>query len=396
MKIHYDKNSFCWYQSHSADPVTITMGANQRIIRFAPLKQENIHFDLGLKNGHIGPLIGILTARKTNGTLAGNGTLFIGIQKKLISLDGISFIFTLDGVKDEFIEGYIFLPAKNHWAKLRFPYPDLVYNRIPFRKAEQNIEYQNFFLTLKEKNIPFFNPCFIDKYELYCLLENHSAMKTYLPKTILANDKLTLSTFLKKHKSIYLKPAQSSRGKGIYRLKLVTEPQSQVILEGVKEAITFHSLDYFWEEWGNVLQEKHYLLQEEIKSLRYEGKRFDFRILVHADGDEYTVTGVGLRQSQDQEITTHIPLGGKLLPYQVLQTDKHDQFIQTAVKHIGKALTEEFGFFGEFSIDAGISESGDYYLYEVNSKPMSFDEIEIEERKIEQLSRLFFQLTDFY
>ena len=59
----------------------------------------------------------------------------------------------------------------------------------------------------------------------------------------------------------------------------------------------------------------------------------------------------------------------------------------------GKALSEQFGYFGEFSIDAGISQSGNYYIYEVNSKPMSFDENEIEERKISQLCRLFFQLT---
>jgi hypothetical protein len=391
MKIQYDRSSLSWYQSKSAE--VVTMGGNHKMISFANSGPEDVSFELRLQDGHIGPLIGILTARKRNGTIAGNGPLFINLQKKLISQDGISFIFTIDGVKDEFIEGYTFIATKNNWVKLRFPFPDLVYNRIPFRKSEKNVEYQGFFSALKKRNIPYFNPCFIDKYELYCLLEPHPILQPFLPKTILANDKRTLSAFLKKHKSIYLKPAQSSRGKGIFRLKI--ESNNQVILEGINETSTFQSFAHFWEEWEIVLQEKHYISQEEIKSLRYQGKRFDFRILVHADNEGYTVTGIGLRQSQDQEITTHIPSGGRLLPYQLLQTAEHDHFIQTAVNHVGAALTEAFGYFGEFSIDAGISETGDYYLYEVNSKPMSFDEIEIEERKIEQICQLFFHLTNF-
>ena len=148
-------------------------------------------------------------------------------------------------------------------------------------------------------------------------------------------------------------------------------------------------------EWETILKEKNYLAQEEIKSRTYDGKRFDFRILAHAENDHYKVTGIGIRQSQKQEITTHIPSGGKLLPYQLLQTEDHDLFIQTIVEQIGQALSEQFGFFGEFSIDLGISQTGKYYIYEVNSKPMSFDENEIEERKIVHLCRLFLQLTGY-
>jgi hypothetical protein len=391
MKIHYDSNSLCWYQCILEEPVT--MGGDKKYINYYPTGSDNNSFELRLKNNHIGPLIGIMTARKADGSMAGNGSLFIEIQKRLISLVGIGFIFTIDGVADEFINGFTFIPDKNSWIKVRFPFPDLVYNRIPFRKSEQDIQYQRFFSTLKEKNIPFFNPCFIDKYELYCLLENHPILQTYLPKTILANHKIALTHFLINHKSIYLKPADAARGKGIYRIKLGT--QSQIKLEGLKRNETYQSFDHFWEEWEITLKEKNYLAQEEIKSLLYEGKRFDFRILAHADNGSYFVTGIGIRQSQYQEITTHIPLGGRLLPYQLLQTDEHDQFIETAVAHIGGALSDEFGYFGEFSIDAGISDSGHYYLYEVNSKPMSFDETEIEERKIEQLCRVFLQLTDF-
>ena len=337
------------------------------------------------------PVIGILTAQKKDGSIAGNAPLFIELQKRLISLNGISFIFTLEGVHEHSIEGFTFIPKKNIWERITAPFPDLVYNRIPYRKSEEEIKSTEFFSCLTDKNIPFFNPGFIDKYQLYQLFKNHPILHAYIPATITAIDKQKLWSFLTKFKSIYLKPAQSARGNGIF--KLVLDTHKKVYLKGLKTSEEFLTFDHFWWEWKNKLKIKNYLAQEEIMSSLYDGKRFDLRILAHAENDHYIVTGVGIRQSQIQEITTHIPTGGRLLPYDLIQTEDHDQFIQKIVEYIGEALSEELGFFGEFSIDVGISQSGKYYIYEVNSKPMSFDESEIEERKIDHLCRLFLQLT---
>jgi hypothetical protein len=337
------------------------------------------------------PVIGILTARKKDGSIAGNGTLFIELQKRLISLNAISFIFTLDGVHKDTINGFIFNPEKNGWEWITSPFPDLVYNRIPFRSSEKELKNSMFFASLKEKNIPFFNPGFIDKSELYHLFNNHPFLHTFLPATVPANHKQKLSAFLSKHQSIYLKPSQSARGNGIFKVELDTENHVHVM--GLKENHVFVSFNLFWEEWESKLLEKNYLAQEEIKSILFEGKRFDFRILAHAEKNHYKVTGIGVRQSQKQDITTHIPSGGRLLPYECLQNADYDFFIETIVQHIGAALSQSFGFFGEFSIDMGISQSGQYCIYEVNSKPMSFDETDIEERKIEHLCQLFLELA---
>ena len=84
-----------------------------------------------------------------------------------------------------------------------------------------------------------------------------------------------------------------------------------------------------------------------------------------------------------------------MLPYIKVKTDRHDQFFDWAVKEIGQLLTEELGYFGEFSLDAGITEKGNYVIYEVNSKPMSFDEPKIEEKRISALVDLFFRKTGF-
>lgn len=391
MKIHYDPNSGEWFQSRLDRAVTF--GGQKQLLAKMLETNSSTSFNVRENSGRAGPLIGIITARKADGTVSGNSRLFIDLQKKLLSLKGLSFIFTADGLQKNHINGYIYLPNEQVWVKMKFPFPDLVYNRIPFRFAEETEAVRSVFETLKDNGIPFFNPCFLDKHLLHSLFQNHPILARLVPETELVTDSQQLELFLLKHASAYLKPSQSSKGKGIFLLS--NSPPQKIVLESLTKKQTYLTVDDFWNEYGQVLIAKNYLIQQAIPSARLNDKRFDFRILAHANGDDYQVTGVGIRQSQEQELTTHIPNGGKLLPYSLVQTPEHDQFIQLAADQIGKLLTKELGFFGEFSIDAGISQTGEYWIYEVNSKPMRFDEAEIEEQKIFQLCRLFIQLTHF-
>lgn len=392
MNIYYDNRTARLYQRNLE--TIVTMGGEKQSIPYQnPGLTQTASFHLHIKNNHTGPLIGIMTARRSDGTITGNSHLFIKLQLKMVSLGGLSFIFTPESVYHDYIYGYIYVPESSSWNKIKIPYPDLVYNRIPFRKLELKKNYQSIFTVLKEKKIPFFNPCFLDKYELYCHFQKHPVLQNFVPETELIYQKEKLESFLTKHHLVYLKPVQSAKGKGIFRLSLLRS--MQIHLEGINFIQIYPSFQAFWEEWKAVFLEQKYIVQEDIRSALFEGKRFDFRILAHAENENYIVTGVGIRQALEQEVTTHIPNGGKLLPYQLLQTKEHDQFINLAVQETGKTLTEKFGFFGEFSIDAGISFTGKYYIFEVNSKPMSFDETEIEERRVAELCRLFFQLTDY-
>lgn len=391
MNIYYDSVTSDWYQTSVLTPITIG-GDHHHLLYKEAVLQNSLTFHLNEESHHVGPIIGIAAARKADGKIAGNSALFIKLQKKLLSQGGLSYIFTLEDVHDDYIDGYVFLPGMKLWKKIKAPFPDVVYNRIPFRRVEQGDRFRDFSSILKMRNILFFNPCFLDKFELYCLLQKHPLLKGHLPETALAADKQTLYSFLEKHPNAYLKPSHSAKGKGIFRLFFTG---TKLNLEGLQRKETYSSFLSFWEEWENELFEKQYLVQEEIKSAKYDGKKFDLRILAHAKKEGYMVTGVGVRQAVEQDITTHVPNGGRLLPYQPFKSNELDRFIALAVNLIGEILTNEYGFFGEFSIDAGIRPDGNYVLYEVNSKPMSFDEMEIEENKIDQLCRLFFQITHF-
>lgn len=392
MRLFWDRLDQTWV--HNNDQGDYTFGIDKLPVYFKNIQPSNryIPFQLSSQNNHLGPLVGILCSKKNGQEVIGNGLLFRKLQKYLLKNGCLSFIFTPEDVRQDFIEGHMYLPQSDVWMKIKTPYPDVVYNRISLRKTEKDIVTNLLIGKFINKGIPFFNPCFIDKYDLATLFQKNSQLRPFLPSTIPLEDFKILVDFIEHHKTIYLKPCLSSKGKGIFRLHLATNKHIQV--HGIDNSYSFQSFESFWEWWKSSQAEKTYIAQKAITFATHEGNRFDFRILCHFDEGEYKVTGVGVRLSTSQNVTTHLPNGGTFVSYQLVQSKEHDQFIQKITPLIGKALTDRYGFFGEFSIDAGISTSGDYFVYEVNSKPMSFEEEHIEENKLNKLCKLFYYCSN--
>lgn len=393
MMLSYHTGNKKWF--HTYKDAAVTFGKNEIHVPFAEKVNEpsSFSFHLKRKDHNAGPLIGIMAAERNDGRLAGNGPLFASIQTEIIQKGGLSFIFTSESLKNDGADGYLYIPSKQKWIQASFPLPHLVYNRIPFRKSENSIKTIKAFNKLKENKVPFFNPGFIDKYDLYSAAVTDPEVSVYFPETILI-DHMSLHAFFEKHKNLYLKPCLSSKGSGIFRLKNIGK--RNILFEEKDKKTVYSNFESFWEEWGPLLMKKKYLAQKEIIPFLKNGKRFDFRILAHSDSKQYQVTGVGVRQAECDQLTTHLLDGGELIPFEQVRNSDHDQFINTIVNLSGNLLSEKFGFFGEFSIDAGISTTGQYYVYEINSKPMKFDEEEIESKRVENLCSLFFKITGFY
>ncbi|WP_235816511.1 YheC/YheD family endospore coat-associated protein [Bacillus massilinigeriensis] len=334
-----------------------------------------------------------MTSRKEDYSVAGNGPLFRKLQNSLMNLGGISIVFTPDDIHNKGMKGFLYLSDRDQWIRVEAPLPHLVYNRVPFRKIEKTDSFIKATKILQKHKIPFFNPGFIDKYELYLLLKEHPTLHQYLPYTEPILEENQLLSFIQKHRDVYLKPTLSAKGKGIYKLSL--NDSEKIVVQSIKDVHFFDNYSDFWKQMNEIFTLESYLVQEEVTSSKIDNHRYDFRILSHYENGDYGVTGVGIRKSELQEITTHIPNGGKLLPYELLKTECHDQFIEKIVKELGIFLSEKLGFFGEFSIDAGHTPEGKYVIYEVNSKPMSFDEVHIENSRLEKLCKLFFQLSGF-
>ena len=394
MILRYNTESKAWTHEAKAGE-KLSFGFNKISIAAASsdtLPENSQQFLLQNNQGNIGPLVGILTSMSKNMSLSGNGPLFQALQEETLKRNGLIVVFPPETIVKDGLTGVIFLPAAQKWIPVKTPLPHLVFNRVPFRKAEQQPAFKDAVNYLSALGIPFFNPGFINKNKLYSLFSRHPQLRKLMPESISVKSMIQLAAFLDKHEGIYLKPASSSKGIGIFRLR---QKNGQIEFESHSHRHLYPGIKEFWKVKSRQLLRYEYIAQKEVMPTAIDGKRFDFRVHAHDGRDGYEVTGIGIRQSRKQDLTTHLPNGGILLPYIKVKTDRHDQFFDWAVKEIGQLLTEELGYFGEFSLDAGITEKGNYVIYEVNSKPMSFDEPQIEGKRISALVDLFFRKTGF-
>ncbi|RTR31392.1 YheC/YheD family protein [Robertmurraya yapensis] len=385
MILYYDPDKQSWFHTEAEQEYTFGVDEIPVPYRNKP-SSSSIPFHLGYrKKNNLGPFLGILAGRKNERNIIGNGPLFKKLQEEILDYGGLSFVFTLEHMREQQVDGYLYLPYKEQWLLVKLPIPHLVYNRLPFRKMEQTEQFQSAIRLFQKKDVCFFNPSFLDKYQLYKIFKEDAHLSRYFPETILIQDRLSLESFLDQHKDIYVKPSNAAKGRGIYRIM----KNEKILVQGLKKNQTFTDFDELWKEYRAKLTKVPYIAQKSISPLLHEGNRYDFRVLAHFDGEKYIVTGIGIRQSVEQSVTTHIPNGGRLIPQQEVLKEKDKQFIQAVVQRCGEILTKEIGFFGEFSMDVGLTENEDYVIYEINSKPMSFDEKDIEEARVRQLVQLF-------
>ncbi|WP_409304519.1 YheC/YheD family protein [Peribacillus sp. SCS-155] len=390
MRIYYDYSSDSWYHRHKRKH-GFFLGGSGLSLPFKPHTGSHLTVHVSPIQAHI-LTVGIVTGKHSKETNhpSGNLELFRELSSKLTQQGFFPFVFSLDDFSEGGFFGFVYSPQKEGWEKVKVPMPDVVYNRIPSRTIESSTDFYSFKRILKKHSIPIFNPRFIHKYELYQIFKENDFLASLLPETILLESSIQLYTFLKKQGSVYLKPVMGNKGSGIEVLTL--EKDNKVTAATTKRMNYYSGFNEFWfMESGKFLRNK-YIAQQAIVPKKVDGHRFDYRILVHFENNEYTITGKAVRMSQSQEVTTHVPRGGRLFPYEQVQTEQMDELLEKTAQCCGSILSERLGFFGEFSMDLGEDETGRLFLYEVNSKPMKFDEANIETNRLQKLANIFIQL----
>jgi hypothetical protein len=334
-------------------------------------------------------LVGILAASSpTNQLFIGNVYLFKQIQLQLLKRNGFSFVFTPQDVHKKEINGVYYDPIKNRWLKTLFPLPHIIYNRYPFREDEYNI--QRLLKKMESFQIPYFNRSFFNKWTIYKQLSTNRTLKPFIPISSFIETEKDVFSFLNKFHRAYLKPVSCSQGKGILK---ITQNSSQTYNLYTKNRSFENVLkEELWNKMQLLMINTPYFIQEEIQSDDVNGMKYDLRILVHLNQTTYEPTGIGVRAIEKNYITTHVPNGGQILPFQLVESRiQHDQ-VDLICNEIGHTLTYHHGVIGEFSLDVAVSKNGKLYVFEVNSKPMKFDEKKIFQKGLSRLTNLFYQL----
>ncbi|MFD1739091.1 YheC/YheD family protein [Bacillus salitolerans] len=370
---HQEEGLVVWGKNHS--PLSPSPSTSLLFVNFKKQKGSFI------------PVVGILTSDSTSKKFGGNEAAFKRIQLSLQKKGAISYVFSPNGLHPDHVTGYFYHFQTEKWCEALFPLPNVVYNRIPFRKHEASIKMEQVKTYLREKDIPYFNECFFDKDSVYNVLKQDERLIPFLPATrpLLKLDSFThmLTAFNK----VYVKPNKGKKGNGIY------------VIEGGKKYWQVHStkgsirevdFSHLLQRWVEPLLTKDYIIQEAIQPMKWNGSRFDYRVLVHRMRDNlFSLSGIGVRQSGEQEVTTHVPKGGKIIDVETLPFKEDGPIIEEISHLTGRVLLKHYEHIGEFSMDIGKGKNGQLYIFEVNSKPMVFDELSIRSLGLENLTDLF-------
>jgi glutathione synthase/RimK-type ligase-like ATP-grasp enzyme len=387
MKLQYDAKKRIFYHSEGTESV-ISFGKDSFLLN----KQDQLsHYSFVIKNCNSIPLIGILASRKEKNKYKGNFSLFRSIQEDLQNNGAAAFVFCPDDILDDGIAGIIYHEQTKKWVKCHFPIPNVIYNRVPARQDELSQEYKKLLQFIKHHNIIFFNPHFFNKWEVYSVLSANPSLKNLLPKTELINETDRFIDFLKANKVIYVKPVSSSQGKGIKVIELCSD--GTITGKSIKKIEKFSSIGRFIQAYSLWFIQNDRIMQEAIQCETYNGHRFDYRILVQHNGQEFIVTGIGVRVSGRQDVTTHVPAGGKIIPLKEVASRSIKNQLKEIANWCGSELAKAYGYIGEFSIDLAPKRTGGLILFEVNSKPMSFDEEDIERKRRKELINTFLVLS---
>ncbi|OYD08437.1 YheC/YheD family endospore coat-associated protein [Paludifilum halophilum] len=343
------------------------------------------------KELRLGPVFAILTTGYTASSSAPFGlrsNLFRSFLLAAHEDKPFFYVFTPEMVDwtHRVTSGWFYIRSSNgkfRWVRLTAPLPDVVYERVPNRKAESLPQVQECRSRLKNiVRTKIFNQGFFNKWSIHELLYNHPLTSGHIPETFPSPTMETIRNMLDRHQMVYLKPSAGSLGLGIFRI--TRHPRGGYFCrfrDGDRNILRrFHSLEtMFHHHFGHRLTRiPRYLVQQGIRLAKYRGRPVDFRVHMHKDmRGHWKVVGIGAKVAGVGSVTTHGRTGGSLLSAQELlqnifpgEEKDMEERIGDAATRIAVALEGEIqGPLGELGLDIGVDRHRKVWLFEVNSKP---------------------------
>ncbi|WP_144554804.1 YheC/YheD family protein [Bacillus sp. X1(2014)] len=331
----------------------------------------------------IGPLVGIFTAGFTSLPLEpiGDRTQFFS---KLLSVNkmvgALPFVFGEQHIDWDLgtIEGYFY--HNNSWETVEIPFPNVIYDRLPNRRSENNPKLIKVRERLeKEYLIPWYNPGFFNKLEIHERLIQDETVSKFLPDTLPFTSFSSIETMLSTYGHVFIKPKNGSLGIGVHQIIYDKHSDDYYCryqdTSNVNRLRKFSSLESLM---GNVFASQYLekmLVQQGINLLRTESRSIDFRIHTNKDDlGNWHVSAIAAKIAGPGSVTTHSRSGGDIKTIEEIFTNEecslYSQRLSDAALLLSSAMDRHVeGIIGEIGFDLGIDRNGEVWLFEANSKP---------------------------
>ncbi|WP_026689043.1 YheC/YheD family protein [Alteribacter aurantiacus] len=381
--IYYDP----FYETWLGDEDTTQYSFGGKDLSFVEPSQRAIPFSVALceKTKAVGPFVIVLTESHTIKPFTGDERLYLSIHRSLSRIGGVLMIVTASSLEDiHRTLGYIYNENNREWIQAHGGKPDVVYNRVPFRRLERKETFAQIKRALTNAHTSIFNPRFLTKKDLLEL----SIVNLNLPKTEELTSFSQFKQFVSVHRNVLIKDSNGSKGQGIYRL--VQRHDDSCILTTQKGSTPPLSLEAIWGLLVPVLSKRTLLIQEQVKLTTWNGSPYDYRVLLHRVKGQWECSGVGIRVAGSEAFTTHTLYGGHLLDPLKVGLDTKD--VTSLAKETASLLPDTFY---ELSMDIGSDEHNRLYVFDINSKPMIFDEAHIREKGAQHVALICHELGGF-
>ncbi len=383
----------------------------QKIIKSKGLEPVN---DIDLKKQVV---VGVLTTPRKRGRypLPAGKDARLKIEMTAAARDkGIFMYFFYPeciGESRQTIIGHTYRPKRKgggEWVRGVFPLPDIIYNRLSFRKDEAQKQVQQLLSNLESNpSTHVFNSRFLHKWEIHCSLRQNSLSADLVPETLLFKEQ-NLYKMLSKYPELFIKPLNNSVGKGIIKVQRGSKYFDYKLAASDMDWSRCTSKKQLYSSLKSIIDgsdsQDKYLIQKGIDLAKFNGRIFDIRCQVQKNNQgQWVFTGAGVRVAARNKFVTHVPNGGyrasysrvikKVFGKSPLTMEYLDQQLKYICQVVPYVLENSLGInLGILSIDIGIDKAGLMQIIEINSKPASFDEDDIRQKHLDHLNGYFLYL----
>lgn len=344
-----------------------------------------LHLFLHEDTLHLGPLVGIFTSGFTPFPLKpiGERTLFFS---KLLSVEKVvgahAFLFGEEHINWEHgtIQGLFF--HKGQWESIEIPFPNVIYDRLPNRRSERKTKIAKIKERLQQEYlIPWYNPGFFNKMDVYERLQQDYVSVPYLPETHPFTSFSLVERMLADYGHVFIKPINGSLGLGVHQIIYDRKSGDYYCRyrdskSGENKLRKYQTLEGLVKHVLHNRKLSQLLVQQGIHSMRVNRRTVDFRI--HTNKDEqgnWKVTALAAKIAKTGSVTPHINNGGEIKTISEIFETKQEQMeairkLKEACLILSQSLEENLdGVIGEIGFDMGIDRDGNVWLFEANSKP---------------------------
>ncbi|MBT2719203.1 YheC/YheD family protein [Bacillus sp. ISL-57] len=268
------------------------------------------------------------------------------------------------------ISGYYYNPETKSFILGTFPYPSVIFNRIPLREKR----YQHLIEHIQGNlfNYPYGNT---NKWDFWVHMSKQPIIKKHLPRTKEYQNVNSVLKAFQTCEAVYLKPATMAGGNGIFHVKKASE--GYLWSDGFGNKFPIKSKEEFIQTLQkNLIKNKKYLIQEEIPSFNKEKNKIDFRVYLQKDyTKKWKYSGMETKVGQKDSIISNSKNRERVIPGETalkeiynLNEDQTKQKVEEITQLCIRALKvmEKKGYkLGDAAVDLVIDKNKKVWLLEV-------------------------------